>query len=272
MSLFAAARAALIAAACVAAIAPAIAMEPWKVLADTRKATPQPPWPAGDERGMANQIGPGTWGRCAWHLSQRKAKVYELSRLQPAPDAPGTRMDALGRPPSGGRPAGDTSAARPGIEMAVPIVSSAVLLDARAHLGHGQPLAAGTRITRADIEAMLRTQGLRKRGIQYGDVIYVYTGWSERDPAADQADPPGLAPDAVAYLGERRAVAVGMDAPIGDPAPLGAQLGIHPVQRAKLDELARDRVWTSCTVILPLRETGAADSPVRPVAIGVPGQ
>lgn len=267
-----AARAALLAVACASLAIPASAMEPWKVLADTRKATPQPPWPAGDERGMANQIGPGTWARCAWHLGQRKARVYELSRLQPALDAPGTRMDALGRPSSGAKPADDAAPAGPGIEMAVPIVTSAVLLDARAQLGQGRPLEAGTRITRADIEAMLRAQGLRKRGIQYGDVVYVYTGWSERDPGADPTDPPGLSPDAVAYLGERRAVAVGVDAPINDPAPLGAQLGIHPVERAKLDELARDRVWTSCTVILPLRETGAADSPVRPVAIGVPGQ
>jgi hypothetical protein len=50
------------------------------------------------------------------------------------------------------------------------------------------------------------------------------------------------------------------------------QMGIHHVESAKLDELARERVWTSCTMILPLREKGAAGSPVRPVAIGVPGQ
>jgi hypothetical protein len=29
-------------------------------------------------------------------------------------------------------------------------------------------------------------------------------------------------------------------------------------------------VWTSCTLVLPLREKGAAGSAVRPVAIGVP--
>jgi hypothetical protein len=31
-------------------------------------------------------------------------------------------------------------------------------------------------------------------------------------------------------------------------------------------------VWTSCTMILAIREKGAAGSPLRPVAIGVPGQ
>jgi len=359
-----AARAVLFVVACIAA-APAAAMEPWKLLADTRKSTPRPPWPAGDERGMANQIGPATWARCAWHMTQPGARVYELSHLRSntmpqspftgpyvqhykesagmpgtrhgfngeslvegaEPGAQGTQMDALGHfaflpapwdgtPPYpsqslayyGGhaqaevKPAGDAPLARLGIEKAPPIVTSAVLLDARAHLGKGQPLGAGELITRKDIEAMLRAQRLGRRGIQYGDVVYVYTGWSEhwRDPDAEKlyyTQAPGLSVDAASYLGERRVVAVGMDAPFLDPVPAGmlqgkaapaagtpeglpyavhheliTQLGIHHVESAKLEALARDKVWTSCTLILPLREKGAAGSPVRPVAIGVPGQ
>jgi len=50
------------------------------------------------------------------------------------------------------------------------------------------------------------------------------------------------------------------------------QMGIHHIENAKLDELADDKVWTSCTLILPLRDKGAAGSPVRPVAIGAPGK
>ena len=50
-----------------------------------------------------------------------------------------------------------------------------------------------------------------------------------------------------------------------------AQAGIHLMENAKLDELAAERVWTSCTMILPLREKGAAGSAVRPIAIGAPG-
>jgi hypothetical protein len=49
-------------------------------------------------------------------------------------------------------------------------------------------------------------------------------------------------------------------------------MGIHHIESAKLDEAADDKLWTSCTMILPLREKGGAGSPVRPVAIGVPGQ
>jgi hypothetical protein len=48
------------------------------------------------------------------------------------------------------------------------------------------------------------------------------------------------------------------------------QMGIHHVENAKLDELARDKVWTSCTMILPPLQKGAAGAEVRPVAIGVP--
>ena len=357
-------RAALVLAACFAA-APALAMEPWKLLADTRKSTPRPPWPPGDERGMANQLGPATWARCAWHMTQPQAKAYELSHLRTntmplspfsaplvvrpkatagipgtvhgfngealnegaEPAAQATQMDALGhfaflrepwdgKPPYpagqlgyyGGhtqadvKPADDAPLQRLGIDKAPPIVTSAVLLDARALVGKGSALGAGERVTRAHLEAMLRAQGLGKRGIQYGDVVYVYTGWSEhwRDPDTEKryyASAPGLALDAAQYLGERRVVAVGMDVPFLDPVPAGmlegkagpaqgtppgqpyavhhqllTQLGIHHVESAKLDELARDRVWTSCTLILPLREQGAAGSAVRPVAIGVPGQ
>jgi kynurenine formamidase len=50
-----------------------------------------------------------------------------------------------------------------------------------------------------------------------------------------------------------------------------AVAGIHQIQNANLGALARDKVWVSCTIILPLRAQGASGSPVRPVAIGAPG-
>jgi len=40
----------------------------------------------------------------------------------------------------------------------------------------------------------------------------------------------------------------------------------------KLDELANAKVWTSCTMVLALREKGSAGSAVRPVAVGVPAR
>ena len=48
----------------------------------SRGKVSSPPWGSGDEVGMANAIGNGTWGRCAWHLGQPGAKSYELSHVR----------------------------------------------------------------------------------------------------------------------------------------------------------------------------------------------
>jgi kynurenine formamidase len=333
-----------------------------EMLSRTRALVPTGPWPPGDERGMANAIGPGTWMRCAWYMSQPNAKVYEASharsntmplspfsgpyanRYNPSTVLPGTRhafngeyltggepgqqgtqIDALGhfavlpepwdgKSPSpadqavyyGGykqadvKPAPDAPLAKLGIEKIPPIVTSAVLLDAKAYVGKGEPLKPGQLVTAADISGMLKAQGLAARGLQPGDVLYIYTGWGDywRDPDTEKfyyTKAPGLAYDAARYLGERRIVAIGLDTPFIDPvnegqlqgkagpaegAPQGlpfsvhhhmlTQAGIHHIENANLGAMARDKVWTSCTMILPPLEKGGAGAPVRPVAIGVP--
>jgi len=322
---------------------------------------PNPPWSAGDQRGMANTLGAGTWMRCAQHLTEPEAAVYELSHersntmpMSPfgvplkynyrptvgipgtkhafngeevaigEPGAQGTQMDALGHfavlpepwdgqgefPSDGAtyygglsqqevKPSADSPLLKLGIEQVPPIITSAVLLDAKAHLGGGEPMQPGAMVTATDIEAMLEKQGLAWRGILPGDVVYIYTGWGDqwKDPDEEQryyTMGPGLALDAAKYLEERAVVLVALDNPFTDPVsegmlagqaapPQGAeeglpfiihhynlsQSGIHQIQNAKLDELAANRVWTSCTIILPLRSRGGSGSPVRPVAIGV---
>ncbi len=59
----------------------ASAAEPAALL-DLAKSAPQPPWPAGDERGMANTLGVATTQRCAWHMAQPEAKWFEASHLR----------------------------------------------------------------------------------------------------------------------------------------------------------------------------------------------
>jgi len=322
------------------------------------------PWPAGDQRGMANTLGPGTWMRCAAHMSSPGAKVYELNHIRsntmPAspfgrplsytftpsvslpgtrhvfngenvnggePGAQGTQMDALGHfayydkawdgkgaPPLDGakyygghsqkdvKPAPDSPLLKLGIENAPPIVTSAILLDAKGHMGKGKMLAPGTLVTKADIDAMVAAQGLGWRGILPGDVVYIYTGWGDQWADPDTAKTyysmgPGLSIDAAKYLAERKIVLVALDNPFTDPVAAGqlqgkamppqgmgdglpfyihhhnlAVAGIHQIQNANLGALAKDKVWTSCTMVLPLRSKGHAGSPVRPVAIGAPGQ
>ncbi len=329
-----------------------------EMLATKKSSTMVPlgPWQQGDQKGMANTIGAGTWLRCAHYLTQDGANSYELSHVRSngmtqspfgvplvyeyrpttgvpgtlhafngeqiatgEPGAQGTQMDALGHfaylseawDGQGDFPADDASyysgyrqsdvkpsATSPllklGIEQAPPIITTAVLLDARSHLGNGEMLAAGYAITAAEIESMIEAQGLGWRGLLPGDVLYIYTGWSDIWETPEYyTKGPGLAYDAVRLIEEKQVVLVALDNPFTDPVNAGqltgqagppesaparlpfinhhhnlTQSGIHQIQNLKLDELARDKVWTSCTMILPLRSQGNSGSPVRPVAIG----
>jgi kynurenine formamidase len=324
--------------------------------------TPSAPWPTGDECGMGNAIGRGTWLRAAQHLAAPRARCYELSHpisntmpsspfgkplkfqaratrgiknsrhasnmeevLSGEPGAQGTHMDALGHfgalealwngtepfPADGvkyygGHNQADVkpdplgTLARLGIDKAVPIITTAVLLDAQRFIGNGKPLEAGYAVTAKDIDLMLAQEGLSERGILPGDVLYIHTGWGMhwKDPDVEKVyytQGPGLSYDAAHFAQEKGVVLVALDnpftdavragmlrgeAPVADDYPadlpfavhhhLLTQAGIHQIQNAKLDELARDGVWTSCTFILPLRFQGGAGSPVRAIAIGVP--
>lgn len=339
---------------------PAPAPAPGQAPPAPQASVPSPPWPAGDERGMANAIGAATYARCAPLLSTPGARAYELSYVRSAtmprspfagPYAPksaptsglpgssqainvevmnenanpaqqGTQMDAFGHfgqlsQPWDGKspfpadsvryyggftqkdvkPTPDSPLVKLGIDKVPPIVTSAVLLDAKQHVGGGTAMKAGELVTAKHLEAMVQAQGLSARGILPGDAVLVHTGWSERyaDPDVEKAYyamAPGLSDDALKYLVERRVVIVGLDTPfvdaitegkLGQPSPSSGapadmafashqrflvEAGVHTLENPKLDELVRDKVWTSCVMVLPLREKGAAGSPVRPVAIG----
>ena len=198
------------------------------------------------------------------------------------------------------KPSPDSPLLKLGIEQVPPIITSAVLLDARSFLGGGEPLEAGRLITARDIEVMIEAQGLAWRGLLPGDVLYIYTGWEDYWDDPDErkiyyTKGPGLSYDAAQYIGDKAVVLVGLDNPFTDPVSDGqlvgqapppegtpnglpfvihhhnlTQSGIHQIQNAHLEEMAADKVWTSCTIILPLRIRGGSGSPVRPVAFGVP--
>src|SRR5829696_4750515 len=60
------------------------------------------------------------------------------------------------------KPTANSPLLKLGIEKAPPIVTTAVLLDAKTHVGGGQALNPGQLITAKDLEAMLKAQGLRE--------------------------------------------------------------------------------------------------------------
>ena len=318
-----------------------------------------------DEIGMARELGPTTWARCAAELSNPAARVYELSHprsgsmplspfagpYQPNylpsaglpgtmqlfnmevlnenanPGQQGTQIDALGHfaslndawdgtsePASdtavyyGGftqqevKPTPDSPLLRLGIDKMPPLVTSAILLDARSYVGNGEAMSAGQYVTPEHIEAMLEAQGLAERGILPGDIVLVYTGWSDHYADPDTAGvyysmAPGLSYESAQYLGERRIVAAGLDTPFvdavadgqlagdagpppGTPAGMAfpvhehflTEVGIHNLEGLKLKELADDGVSISCVMVLPPVIQGGAGAPIRPVAIGVPGR
>jgi kynurenine formamidase len=197
------------------------------------------------------------------------------------------------------KPTPDSPLLKMGIEKIPPLVTTAVLLDARAFVGNGQAMKDGQVVTAAHIEGMLKAQGIEARGVLPGDMVWIHTGWGERwrDPAGDTGYytmAPGLSVDAANWLGARRVVAVGLDTPFIDAVPDGmlqgkaapapgtlpglpfsihhtliTQFGIHHLENLNLAAMARDKVWTSCALVLPTRDLGAAGAAVRPVAIGV---
>ncbi len=340
------------------------AVEPPGLIA-AAKRVPAPPWGAGDERGMANALGAVTTQRCAWHMAQPRARIYEASHLRSnsmpkspfagpggtqykptggvpfsahafnsesmeagaEPGQQGTQIDALGHfariknpwnpkdpfPADDAvyysgytqkdvKPTQDSPLLKLGIDKIPPLLTTAVLLDARSFVGQGQPMTDGQLVTAAHIDGMLKAQGLAKRGILPGDMVWVYTGWGERwrdpdDGNGYYAMAPGLSVDAARLLGARRIVAIGLDTPFIDPVANGmlqgkappapgtpeglpfaihhhmlTEFGIHHLENMNLGEMVRDQVWTSCAMVLPPRDKGAAGAVIRPVAVGVPGR
>jgi kynurenine formamidase len=199
------------------------------------------------------------------------------------------------------KPVPEKHLARLGVENIPPIFTTAILLDAEREFGAGAPLSAGFSIDAEHIETMLQAQGLAQRGILPGDVVYINTGWGKfwSDPVVENSnyyrEGPGLGLSGAEYIAKRNVVLVGLDNPFTDPVnrgqlsgfasppadmPEGLPFGTHhfnlvesgilQMQNMRLIDLAQDRVWISCTVILPLRLAGCSGSPVRPISIGKP--
>jgi kynurenine formamidase len=199
------------------------------------------------------------------------------------------------------KPSPEQRLARLGVENVPPIITTAILLDAEREFGAGAPLSAGFSIDAEHIEKMLHGQGLAQRGILPGDVVYINTGWGKfwSDPVVENSnyyrEGPGLGPSGAEYIARKNVVLVGLDNPFTDPVnsgqlsgvgsppadmPQGLPFGTHhfnlveagvlQMQNMRLADLARDHVWISCTVILPLRLEGCSGSPVRPISIGKP--
>ncbi len=101
----------------------------------SRPLVPAPPWESGDELGMANALGRGTWLRCAYHLALPRAKVYELSHIRSttAPVSPfGVPLEYTFRPTAG---LPGTRHAFNGEQLSGETAAQGTQMDALGHFG-----------------------------------------------------------------------------------------------------------------------------------------
>ena len=189
-----------------------------------------------------------------------------------------------------------------GAETIPPIITTGILLDVKKYSNNNNNFKAGEFITEDHLKKALKnTPIIKDRGILAGDVIMIYTGWSDyyQDPDIDKiyySTAPGISYGAAKYLSSKKVVGVGLDTccvdarpdpnnptkfkqPPGTPPNQSfpvhdyflTKVGIYTLENLNLKKIASDSVYLSCTMILPLRSKGSAGSPIRPVAIGSSG-
>jgi kynurenine formamidase len=167
------------------------------------------------------------------------------------------------------------------IDKANGFAGRAVLLDLPAHFGV-EWLTPGQPVSSDDLEACRATQGVE---VRQGDMLLVRTGWLDlfatlkpgEEPPYEQ---PGLNVSAVDFVRDHDVAVVGADNAAIECIPfdnnvflavhieLLVKLGITLLEHLNLKPLADDRCYESLLCVAPLPVTGAAGSPINPIAIG----
>ena len=194
------------------------------------------------------------------------------------------------------KPSKESPLLKLGIETVPPIITTAILIDVKKYAYNGKSMSAGEYVSINDINKSIESSSLKSRGILPGDVVLIYTGWSDNYQDPDELKlyysmAPGISYTLAEYLASKKVVAVGLDTPFVDavadpnnpiPAPEGTpenmvfpvhhyfltQAGVHTLENFNLKKLSNDSVDLSCVMILPLMVKGSAASSIRPVAIG----
>ncbi len=152
-----------------------------------------------------------------------------------------------------------------------------VMLDLPRHQGVGW-LAPGQVIDADQLEACRAAQGVELRS---GDILVVRTGWLDLFATGQAGDAqPGLGKDAVSFIDDHDIAAVGADNAAVECIPfdgneflavhieLLVKRGVTLLEHLALRELAADGCTEFLLVVGGLTVTGAAGSPINPIAIG----
>ncbi len=158
------------------------------------------------------------------------------------------------------------------VDQVPPLVKKGILLDVAAYKGR-DILPERYEITPEDLEKTTKLEGV---SIEKGDCVLIRTGYSRfftTDADAYLHKYAGLGADATRWLAERKPSIVGFDnLAAGVPKPfeihniLLSDNGIFMMKSLNLEELGKDKKYTSVVVVLPLKIRGGEASLVRPVA------
>ncbi|HEX9461415.1 MAG TPA: cyclase family protein [Alphaproteobacteria bacterium] len=166
-----------------------------------------------------------------------------------------------------------------GVEKVGTLITRGVLIDV-AGLKGVEILPIDYEITVADLEQALQKQGV---GLQAGDAVLVYTGWSKHwgvDNKLYTSGCPGIGVAAAQWLIKQDPMLLGSDnwpveiAPNPDKS-LNLPVhnialtvnGVHLLENLVLDDLAKARAYEFALVLQPLKIKGATGSTVAPTAI-----
>lgn len=152
-----------------------------------------------------------------------------------------------------------------------------VLLDLPRHQGVDW-LEPGQVIDAAQLEACRAAQGTE---LHAGDLLLVRTGWLDFFATGEAGHlQPGLGKDAVSFVDDHDIAVVGADnaaiecMPFDDGEFLGVHIqllvkrGVTLLEHLVLSELAADGCHEFLLAVGGLKVTGAAGSPINPIAIG----
>jgi len=152
-----------------------------------------------------------------------------------------------------------------------------VLLDLPRHQGV-EWLAPGQVIDADQLEACRASQGTELRA---GDILLVRTGWLDLFATGNAgSEQPGLGKDAVSFIDDHQIAAVGSDNAAVECIPfdgneflavhieLLVKRGVTLIEHLFLRELAADGCTEFLLAVGGLTVTGAAGSPINPIAIG----
>jgi kynurenine formamidase len=152
-----------------------------------------------------------------------------------------------------------------------------ILLDLPGHQGVDW-LEPGHAITRAELDECADAQGTEVRA---GDILLVRTGWLDLfAQGTDEWRQPGLGVDSLSFIDDHDIAAIGVDNAAIECIPfdggealvlhiaLLVKRGVTLMEHLKLSDLAADRCHEFLLSVGALPVTGAAGSPINPVAIG----